>query len=148
MNKWTPIHLVLHHSASPASAESIAALDYYHIVVQDSHGPAGPRMLMSVPNDRPSQHAVGHYNSRSWSLCVVGNYELIQPSSLLEPYLVQIFAARMKAYGLRDINKIQDHGYIGRYVVAPGNRYTTQCCGTNLRALLPGIRSGVARYLR
>lgn len=143
--RWKPKSLILHHSGESGSPESIAALGYYHIVVSDDQ--PGPRQLMSVPNDRPSSHAVGGYNSVSWSLCVVGNYKYRRPSDKLLPYLIQIFAARAKAYGVHP-EHIYSHGYVGRHLVAFGARYSTECCGTHLEALLPAIRAGVARYLR
>ena len=143
---FRPDCLVLHHSAGGGTLEALAAKRFYHLCIEDAELDAGPRLLVSVPGDRASTYATGGYNSRAVAICVLGNFEFRQPSPLLLPYLVQVFAARLKHYQIHP-DRIFTHGYVGKVLVAPNNRYVTACCGKNLAPLVPLLRQAVRRYL-
>lgn len=139
---WVPKYIVVHHSAGNESLEQLARLRYYHHCVADE--PGGPRLLTSVPIDRPTVHAVADGNSICYSLCVAGNFENEQPSLELLRFLVQILASRARAWNV-PTDRIVSHGWFGRKIARP--RYVTACCGRHLEAQLAYLRGRVGQYL-
>jgi hypothetical protein len=147
---YSPDYLVIHHSVTGVSAQDFSNLREeckYHILLWDQlETGGGVALAVSVPNDRPSTFAVGYFNSRSLSVCCLGNYNTRRPSPLLIDKLVQVCVAKCRAFGI-PASHIVSHGQAGRELVAPHLRYSTECCGRLLEQYLPDIRKAVQKYL-
>ena len=140
---YKPDYIVIHHSAGNETLSALAAEKKYHFVVHQA-ADGSVTWRQSVPCDMASGYAVGGFNSRSCSICVIGNFNERKPSSACLDLLVQICAARCRAWGI-PASRIVSHGFVGRNLVSV--RYSTECCGRNLEAQLRGLQDRVARYL-
>lgn len=131
---WTPRYFILHHTASPQSMREIAALQHYHLVLDERSG--RPEYCISVPADRPSTYAAWHHNSDTMHLAVCGDYTFLYPSQQLLNLIVQLAAVKMKKSG------IKSDAFLGHCELAQkqAEKYVTECPGKNLRYHLPRLR--------
>lgn len=145
---FQPEYIVIHHTAGPNTRshfDQVVKDKKYHLVVFDSKQPyQKPIFAVSVPNDQPTTFAVGGYNSKSFSIAVVGNYNEIHPSPLLLWTLVQILVFKCLAFDISP-DKIISHGQLANLKKLG---YSTACCGTHLQNKLKTLQNDVKKYLR
>jgi hypothetical protein len=159
-------YLVVHHSAADPEnfgldnfwAEYQKRDEGYNIVLtQDEHlshiheAPFievnGVQVAQEAPDNEISN---GTYalNPLSYNVCLNGNFEESEPTEFEISELVQVLAAKCKAWGWKKsdaLHRIITHNEAGTKYARV--RYVTQCPGKNLINLMPGIRTRVASYL-
>ena len=127
--------IVIHHSAGPAwqNAENIHAAHRdgngwvgigYHYCIND----AG-EIQIGRPRDAIGAHAAGH-NSNTIGICVIGNYDMIEPSRDQIESLSMLIAALCYDYSV----EINEHTILGHCDLD-----ATACPGKYLYERLPVI---------
>lgn len=145
---FQPEYIVIHHTVTPNTRQQFDQIvqdKKYHLVLFDSRQPyEKPIFAVSVPQNQATTYAVGGYNSKSFSIAVVGNFNIQQPSPLLLWTLTQILVFKCLAFNIKPEN-IVSHGWIAKNKV---KTYSTECCGTHLESKLPSLRLDVKKYLK
>jgi len=148
MTDYRPDYIVVHHSVTaPGTGQYIKGLGHYHIVLDKIPDKGEVDLYVSVPENQASPYGVAHFNSRSFSVCLVGNYETHVPSEAMLKKLIQVLVAKCKHFNISPAN-IVGHGYAGRALVPIHLHYSTQCPGKHVVARLDGVRRAVADYLK
>lgn len=154
--------IVIHHSAANDYYSDPAALkderarrnEGYNFIIDDDQALTDPKKAndhaFTAVQDAPdSEISNGVYgvNSVAWNICVDGNFETQKPTEDEIFGLVQVIAAKAKAWGWRkkQVDHIISHQYAGMHVSA--EYYVTACPGRNLIARIPEIRDRVKAYL-
>lgn len=161
--------IVLHHTASAdrystheTLAEHLKATGLgYHVTVDDdlalqakAAGSDGKfTFKQQAPDDEVVWGAAG-CNFNGWHIAIDGNTKERPPTDDEKHAVVQIIAAKARAWGWRkgDVlgtrtapSRIVGHYYVGSHISA--KRYGTECPGPPLIAWLPELRVAVAAYL-
>lgn len=151
-------YFVIHH---PVGAYDVADFqreyanrhEGYNAVVIDDRDPYNGQATFAELLDMTTiSNGTYGINYQAWNICVVkgnGNFENT-PVSMADDCvkkLVQVLAIKAKKLGWRkkDVARIIAHQYAGLYLSS--ERYVTACPGRNMIALIPQIRTAVARYL-
>ena len=155
-------YIVIHHSASADKysthdtlAEHLKATNLgYHITIDDDAvftakvaGEDGKYTFrQQAPDDEVVWGAAG-CNYNGWHVSIDGNSQVNPPTKDEIHALVQVIAAKAKAWGWKkaDVGRIVTHNHVGLHISV--SRYMTECPGKPIIALVPEIRERVAAYL-
>ncbi len=162
-------YMVLHHTASndrysthEILAEHLKATGLgYHVTVDDdavfqakAAGADGKfTWKQQAPDDEVVWGAAG-CNYSGWHISIDGNSQETPVTDDEKHAVVQIMAAKAKAWGWRkgDVlgtrtqgSRIVGHNYVGTHISK--TRYGTECPGRPLIAWIPELRIRVAAYL-
>lgn len=154
--------IVVHHSASNDSGTGIEDLmaerkrrnEGYNMIIDDDAGQLDPRkradghstFRQDAPDLVVSNGTYG-INAKAWNVCIDGNFEINDPMPDEVETLVQVIAAKARAFGWRkhDTWRIIGHKEAGEKYSKV--KYSTACPGRNMIKLLPYVRERVAAYL-
>ncbi|MGV3524353.1 MAG: N-acetylmuramoyl-L-alanine amidase [Candidatus Sericytochromatia bacterium] len=158
--------IVVHHSAANDAYSDAATLqaeyrhrgEGYNFVIDDDWkrlgGSGNDRVYQAVqtlPDTVVSNGTYGLNRSGpwySWNICIDGNFETSEPTADELHALVQVVAAKAKAWGWKKKDvlwRLTYHQEAGHKYSAV--RYGTACPGKNIIKRFGQIRADVARYL-
>lgn len=147
--------IAIHHTADHASVDQLLHErarrgEGYNFIIRDDEMPNN-RKFQAVQDAPDTEVSNGTYgaNLQSWNVSVVGNFEIEKPTDDEVHALVQVIAAKARAWGWkkRHVSQITYHQYIGKFLAPAGYRYGTACPGKHMIARIPEIRQRVAAYL-
>ena len=147
MSFFRPEYIVIHHTVTPfGSGQQVADLKHYHVVLDYNPQDNTVRIYQSIPDNEQSFSGTGYFNSKSYAVALVGNFERYSVPPELLRQLVQCLVIKCRKIGILNPDKIVSHNFVGRFLAA--RKYITACPGHYMLACLPHIRSEVARRLK
>lgn len=158
--------VVVHHSAANDATSNPAALQQeylargegYNFVIDDDWkrigGSGDDKVFQAVQVLDDKLVSNGAYGANrsgpwyAWNICIDGNFEISEPTPDELHALVQVIAAKTKAWGWtkKDVlYRLTYHQEVGQKFSAI--RYGTACPGRNIIKRFDEIRQRVAHYL-
>ena len=130
----TPDHIILHHSLTKDGKEvnynaikryHVETLGWrdigYHVIIEDQRGEVNAlfgRML----NESGAHTKQRGMNNRSIGICMVGNFDIAEPSPQIWNLALRLCRSFMDIYGIAN-EKVQGHREYASYKSCPGNLF-------------------------